>query len=166
MAPPPTEPADENTHPVVTFRSSKKRKANYRRQRATDDEQHTEGPAPGSEAIASPSEGAKPPAADAAPPAQTVDELIASATAPSEATEAKDDEHSIAEALRLRAQRRSRLNGVGFKPSQSAAREDNDERGLVLHSAAKDDGQDALAGAPSRFAPQTGLSTQLVNKHM
>lgn len=151
MVSPPPETGNNDAPPVVTFRSNRKRKANYRQRAEEDDQTEPSLPAettekPQDEATQSP---------EAAPAAQTLDELIASAASPT------PDEPSIAEALRLRNQRRSRLNGVGFKASQTSAKDQDEERGLVPHTSRDD--ADAM---PSRFAPQMGTSTQLVNKHM
>ncbi|KAK0733394.1 hepatocellular carcinoma-associated antigen 59-domain-containing protein, partial [Lasiosphaeria miniovina] len=78
----------------------------------------------------------------------------------------------VAEALKLRNARKHRHGGVGFRAGafshgdDSPAPNGNTEQGMVLH-----DGADAadgliLGGIPKRFAPQTGLAGELVNKHM
>jgi hypothetical protein len=77
---------------------------------------------------------------------------------------------SITEALRLRNSRKSRLNGVGFTayttPGSSHASTDMaDERSLVV-MAEEQPAQVVVGGITKRFAPQTGLTGELVNKHM
>ncbi|KAH6682261.1 hypothetical protein F5X68DRAFT_192610 [Plectosphaerella plurivora] len=153
MTPPPeTDPTPEPSPapPAVIFRSSKKRKANLR-QRATDDD--------------IPSTDDTPTTTPVAPSPQTIDQLIASASV--EPTSSTTPEPSITDALRLRAQhRRPRHKGVGFT---SSTRDDqtptSTERSLVLSTQPQDD-PEPVGGMISRFAPQTGLSTQLVNKHI
>jgi hypothetical protein len=134
MTPPPeTEPSPDAAPAPVVFRSSKKRKANLRQRAPSDDT-----------------------TLPSAPPAQTVDELIASASEP-----------SISSALRLRAQhRRPRHKGVGFTSSeQSSAPSSTAERSLIP-ATQQQPPEDPLGGMTTRFAPQTGLTSQLVNKHM
>lgn len=143
------EPASEpEPAPAVVFRSSKKRKANLR-QRAPDDDDDNQHPS------------IDPSTADI-PALQTVDELIASA-AHAGSKPGLANEPSVAEALRLRAQRRHRHKGVGFTSSVDDAASTRPERALVVHAPPDDE---PIGGMTTRFAPQTGLSSQLVNKHM
>ncbi|KAK3985961.1 hepatocellular carcinoma-associated antigen 59-domain-containing protein [Cladorrhinum sp. PSN332] len=141
MATPETESAAK---PKVVFRAGKKRKA-YR-QRAEDeiDEKNT----------------ATDDGTPAAPPTMDV-------------TSENEDEKglSVAEALRLRNARKHKLGGVGFRAGQSSNNEsataNYTEQGMVLHDGA--DGQlvtDIIGGVNTRFAPQTGLVGEIVNKHM
>lgn len=82
---------------------------------------------------------------------------------------------SVAEVLRRRNLRKQRHGGVGFRAGPSslgdeqAASEANTEQGMVLHGDA--DAQPGtesaiVGGITKRFAPQTGLVGDLVNKHM
>ncbi|KAM0330002.1 hypothetical protein ACHAQA_004171 [Verticillium albo-atrum] len=134
-------PAETSTPEPPLFRASRKRKANNRRQRQEDDD-------------------------DTEPTATTPSHLpdAAASTAPS--APAEDSDPSIAEALRLRTLRRSRLNGVGFR-AQSRDDEStttSSSRALVLKPQDEDTAPDG--GITNRFAPQTGLVGELVNKHM
>jgi hypothetical protein len=79
---------------------------------------------------------------------------------------------SVSEVLRLRQARRARLGGVGFRVGKNGQEQSetnsNDQMSLVRRD---DDGSvarqsDVLAGMTRRFAPQTGLIGDLVNKHM
>ncbi|KAK1825784.1 hepatocellular carcinoma-associated antigen 59-domain-containing protein [Podospora conica] len=96
-------------------------------------------------------------------------------------TDPDDDAEQEAHTLRLRQAARKRRpgGGVAFRaggPSSSGVEESsksNTERGMVLHSNgdAKDDedsDEDSLilGGINRRFAPQTGLVGELVNRHM
>jgi hypothetical protein len=84
----------------------------------------------------------------------------------------EDPSISVAEALRLRNARKSRLKGVGFAAQFStrdeAVEEDvNEERSLVVHKQEEVAPQNPLVGGMTRrFAPQTGMVGDLVNKHM
>ncbi|KAF3344798.1 hypothetical protein VdG2_06984 [Verticillium dahliae VDG2] len=78
-------------------------------------------------------------------------------------TPAEDDEPSIAEALRLRTLRKSRLNGVGFR---AQTREDEPSSSAALIPKPQDEETAPDGGITNRFAPQTGLVGELVNKHM
>ncbi|CRJ85937.1 hypothetical protein BN1723_000043 [Verticillium longisporum] len=128
-------PADTSVQQPL-FRASRKRKATYRRQRQEDDSE--------------PTTDTPPPLADAASPALP-------------STTAEDDEPSIAEALRLRNLRKSRLNGVGFR---AQTREDEPSSSTALIPKTQDEETAPDGGITNRFAPQTGLVGELVNKHM
>ncbi|KAK4449432.1 hepatocellular carcinoma-associated antigen 59-domain-containing protein [Podospora aff. communis PSN243] len=126
----------------VLFRRGKKRKA-YRQRTEEDEPSITEG-------------------------------ASSTATAPAPTSFAPEDdseERSVAEALRLRNARKHRNGGVVFRagPSSnwegSGMTDENPERSMVIHDSA--DGDSAiLGGITQRFAPQTGLVGELVNKHM
>ncbi len=87
---------------------------------------------------------------------------------------------SVAEVLRLRNLRKSRLGGVKFSVADSAppmtaagGEEDgnnyDDELSLMIReeeSRVLERSSSAAAGVTKRFAPQTGLSGELINKHM
>lgn len=144
------EPAAEN--PVI-FRASKKKKA-YR-QRPQEPDETT--------------------AADTNP-------VAASAPAPPEAPSAPrpaddDDEEtgiSVAEAIRRRNAKKHKLGGITFHARTLAPAHDsvdeNTERGMVLHDAENalksQRDADMPFGISTRFAPQTGLVGELVNKNM
>lgn len=138
--------------PQVVFRPGKKRK--IYRQRAEEPESTT-------------SNG------------ETPTETHATASSSAFATPAEpDDNHeglSVAEALRLRNSRKHKHGGVGFRAGPSGlgddrvGSEDNTERGLVLHgNTDAQQGAEAavIGGISTRFAPQTGMVGELVNRHM
>ncbi|KAI1448118.1 hypothetical protein F5Y02DRAFT_335626 [Annulohypoxylon stygium] len=87
--------------------------------------------------------------------------------------EEKESGLSVSEVLRLRNARKARLGGVkfgGHTPNVSdAPKADNgealDDLSLMIR---EEEGKvmDVAAGVQKRFAPQTGLSTEIVNKHM
>ncbi|AEO65731.1 uncharacterized protein THITE_2113051 [Thermothielavioides terrestris NRRL 8126] len=86
-----------------------------------------------------------------------------------------DEGLSVAEVLRLRNARKHRSGGVGFRAGPSshgdepATGEQDSEQSVVLHgSADAQQGAEAalIGGISKRFAPQTGLVGELVNKHM
>lgn len=87
---------------------------------------------------------------------------------------AQDDngeERSVADVLRLRNARKHRTGGVAFRAGPSLNAEsstmtyENPDRSMVLHDIADGDST-ILGGITQRFAPQTGLVGELVNKHM
>ncbi|KEZ44192.1 hypothetical protein SAPIO_CDS3120 [Scedosporium apiospermum] len=81
--------------------------------------------------------------------------------------EEEDDGPSVAEVLRQR-RKQQRLGGIGFgpeKPLSDLGDEEVQEQAVVRAEGALD--ADAiLGGIPKRFAVQTGLVGELVNKHM
>jgi hypothetical protein len=136
--------ASEAMPPSVVFRPSKRKKP-YR-QRADGDVKPLDDSAP------------------TAPQPTPTDKAAASD---------EDGGPSVAEALRLRKQRRGRPGGVGFRADNSSRGEptaENAEQGLVLHdraaAAAAAAEADPFGGMTKRFAPQTGMVGELVNKHM
>ncbi|OWP06985.1 hypothetical protein B2J93_7719 [Marssonina coronariae] len=137
-------PSELTRADAILFRPSKKRK--IYRQRIAQDEPD---PSPTAPSISSP---------DAAP-AQSLDELIstASASLPSRAEEVPVP---MSEILRLRKKSKAR-GGVEFKASGQVAR--NEEAELVLKT--DEEGLDTPAGVQRKFAPQTGTVGD-VNKHM
>lgn len=146
MASPSAEPAQKE--PQVVFRPGKKRKI-YRQRAGDDDDDITKPETPAeSSTVAEPS---------------TSEEIP---------NIAEEEGLSVAEILRLRNARKSRLRGVEFRPEQGPRDGNtatNTEQSLVLKGNAGDaaKGSDALVGGMTRrFAPQTGLVGELVNKHM
>lgn len=132
----------EATEPQVVFRPSKKRKIYRNRAKSTDDDDVGNGEARSL--------------------------TRKDAPGPSDDTRSDDAEDglSVAEILRLRNARKSRLRGAGFK-ADSGAEETNTERSLVLKSGAGEIDKPAdIEAITKRFAPQTGLVGELVNKHM
>ena len=144
--------------PQVVFRPGKKRKI-YRQRLEEPDSAASNGPTPTE--------------ADHAPSGNT----------PTTVAERDEDEQglSVAEALRLRNSRKHKHGGVGFRAGPSglggddddddraAATAQNTERSVVLHgNADAQQGAEAavIGGISKRFAPQTGMVGELVNRHM
>jgi len=143
MASPIPEPA---TEPKVVFRPGKKRKA-YRQRVGEDAETTISASDDGTPAISLPS----------TPAPETAEEKGL----------------SVAEALRLRNARKHKLGGVGFRAGQHSHNSDytafdnNAEQSLVLHDGTDAQaGIDVIGGMNTRFAPQTGLVGEIVNRHM
>lgn len=136
----------ESPESQVVFRPSKKRKQ-FLRQRA-DYNDTTADEATSSAALPAPAQ-------ESDPRAQDGDSKDTSET----------EGISVAEAMRLRNARKSRLKGVEFRPEGAP----KDEAPAEHAPANKDDehGTDAMEySMSSRFAPQAGLVGELVNKHM
>ncbi|KAK4158179.1 hepatocellular carcinoma-associated antigen 59-domain-containing protein [Chaetomidium leptoderma] len=113
------------------------------------------------------------------PESATSNSETPTAAGPAAPTERDEVEEalSVAEVLRLRNARKHKLGGVGFRTGRSGLRgddratsEENTEQGLVLHGGSADLQQGAeavvIGGISKRFAPQTGMVGELVNKHM
>ncbi|KAI0456628.1 hypothetical protein F5B21DRAFT_146759 [Xylaria acuta] len=86
-------------------------------------------------------------------------------------TSTEDDEAlSISKALRLRNARKSRLRGVTFGVDNGAqavgAEGGDDELSQMIREEEKKAIEQSVTAANKRFAPQTGLSGEIVNKHM
>ncbi|KAH6626005.1 hepatocellular carcinoma-associated antigen 59-domain-containing protein [Chaetomium sp. MPI-SDFR-AT-0129] len=157
--------AEPDAAPPILFRPGKKRK-NYR-QRATEEtdnaiDSNTTGEAETAQARVS----ADPPPSGNDGPMTTVDHGGSSE---------REEGLTVSEIRRLRNARKHRQGGVGFRASPSgfagdgATNEENSERGVVLHgSADAQQGAEAavIGGISRRFAPQTGLVGELVNRHM
>ena len=79
-----------------------------------------------------------------------------------------DEDVSVAEVLRQR-RRQGRLRGVGVTSEGALQRvggeDDEEEEGLVVRGRDATS-PEAVGGISGRFAPQTGLVGELVNKHM
>ncbi len=145
---------DEVAAPQVVFRPGKKRK-NYRQRAEEPDD--------------TPSTAATPTDASTAEPTRAV----ASPVEP--VADEPEEKLSVTEVLRLRNSRKHKHGGVGFRAGTAGlgddrtGGDDNTERGLVLHGSA--DAQQAaeasvIGGISTRFAPQTGMVGDLVNRHM
>ena len=144
--------AETEAAPQVVFRPGKKRK--IYRQRAEEPESTL-------------SNGENPTEASSATPTSA----FATPTGPDEDAAGP----TVAEALRLRNLRKHKHGGVGFRTGPSglggdrAGGEENSEMGMVLHGNA--DAQlgaetAVIGGISKRFAPQTGMVGELVNRHM
>ncbi|KAL3300909.1 mRNA splicing factor rna helicase [Colletotrichum asianum] len=137
--------------PTVLFRAGKKRKAGLR-QRA-----------------ASPEETANAVAAESKP--TTTDPTLQPTETASSRTELDASDKEATEALpsTLRHRARKRLNGVGFSaratsgPSEDSPAADLSSSRALVPAASQPDDDPLIA---KRFAPQTGLATTIVNKHM
>ena len=141
------EDLETTTEPQIVFRAGKKRKA-YRQRPADQDAPVAEEPSA------------------AAPRAAASDEDEGGAGA--NKSEGDEEGLSVAEALRLRNARRTRLGGVGFSATAAAAAaadDDEAQRSLVLRGEGAADPLE-VHDISRRFAPQTGLVHEMVNKHM
>lgn len=157
--------AEPDPAPQILFRPGKKRK-NYR-QRATEDPDNAiDSNNTGEAETAQTRLSADPPPSGNDGPIKTVGRGDSSE---------REEGLSVSEIRRLRNARKHRQGGVGFRASPSglagdgATNEENSERGVVLHgSADAQQGAEAavIGGISSRFAPQTGLVGELVNRHM
>ncbi|KAK7952031.1 mRNA splicing factor rna helicase [Apiospora aurea] len=157
----PDAPSEAAPETQVLFRG-KKRKAHYR-QRATDDDVQ----APATEVSpnvgnADPAEGADTPSAAEQPTEPTQSE---------EQVAAAEEGVSVAELLRRRNARRSRLRGVGFAPKDAQGNDVPtsfaDDLSLMIREEEQKAAVDVSAGGMSkRFSAQTGHVGELVNKHI
>lgn len=143
-----TSPVADSARPIV-FRG-KKRKT-YRQRPGTEAEDE---------------------ATDPVPDAPNVTNIKASTPGPiATSTEREDDEAlSISEALRLRNARKFRLRGVTFGVDNGApaggSEGGDDELSQMIREEEKKAIEQSVTAANKRFAPQTGLSGEIVNKHM
>lgn len=176
-------PTDTKTPelPQVVFRPSKKRR--QFRQRAEDDDNKIDASS-SSKATDSATTGttiitttqapttqaptAQTTTLSAPPPAHDSDAVAGDKT--SDDTEEGGGGLSVAEALRLRNARKSRLKGVEFRAESSSAAA-GEQAGVGEHDTARQQQKDEIAealelGVSRRFAPQAGLVGELVNKHM
>ncbi|KAI3329390.1 P-loop containing nucleoside triphosphate hydrolase protein [Xylariaceae sp. AK1471] len=84
--------------------------------------------------------------------------------------EHRDEVLPVSEALRLRNARKSRLRGVAFGVDNNmktgGVEEGDDELSLMIREEEKKAIEQSIMAANKRFAPQTGLSGEIVNKHM
>ena len=135
---------DASEPQIPAFRPGKKRKIYRHRAEDTDDS-----PLDTPLAIPQPTAGS-----DLRLPGTTPD-----AVAPD------DEEHAVSEIIRLRA-RKGRLGGVAFRagPTRADEHAENTEQGLVPHDGSAETA--VVGGMRNRFAPQTGLVGELVNRHM
>jgi hypothetical protein len=113
-------------------------------------------------------------------PATEADPATPSAAASVPAENSHSEEGlSVAEVLRLRNLRKHKHGGVGFRAGAPLrggddrappSEESSAEQSMVLHGGSADALQGAepavIGGISKRFAPQTGLVGELVNRHM
>jgi hypothetical protein len=153
--------AETGDVPQVVFRPGKKRKI-YRQRLEEPD--------------STASNGATPTEANGAAPNSSTPTTTAE-------RDNDDDEQglSVTEVRRLRNSRKHKHGGVGFRAgppgvgigdddrAAAATTEQNTERSVVLHgNADAQHGAEAavIGGISKRFAPQTGMVGELVNRHM
>ncbi|KAK0737655.1 hepatocellular carcinoma-associated antigen 59-domain-containing protein [Apiosordaria backusii] len=148
-----TTSSEATPEPQVVFKAGKKRKA-YR-QRIEEPESATTG---GQNA--------------AEPTTATVPAVAGSETQTTAAEEDGEKGLSVTEVLRLRNSRKHKIGGVGFRARLGQTIRDIDdgsaateEQSLVVHGGAETE-PEVFGGITQRFAPQTGLVGELVNKHM
>ncbi len=82
--------------------------------------------------------------------------------------EDEEEDVSVAQLLRQR-RRQTRAKGIEFRVEKPAGEDDDAmevDRSLVLAEQGPAPGDEVLGGIPGRFAPQTGLGVELVNRHM
>lgn len=104
-----------------------------------------------------------------APGATTIQASSASPISTS-TNEEENEAIPISEALRLRNSRKSKLRGVTFGADSNAQTGDSeggdDELSEMIREEEKKAMEKSITTANKRFAPQTGLSGEVVNKHM
>ncbi|KAI1806456.1 hepatocellular carcinoma-associated antigen 59-domain-containing protein [Daldinia bambusicola] len=161
--------------PPVIFRGKKRKTYRQRTEStATDDDQNER-----SKSIETPQlEDGTPTAQDA--PVKSEATATTSTTQNSNAEEEEEKGLSVAEVLRLRNARKARLGGVKFGAGSSnsthASNGDTatatgttgdglDDLSLMIREE-ENKALDIVAGVKKRFAPQTGMAAEVVNKHM
>ncbi|KAI0139656.1 hypothetical protein BJ166DRAFT_473473 [Pestalotiopsis sp. NC0098] len=105
------------------------------------------------------------------PPATEANESAAATesegTPKVEASEPGEEGLSVAEIIRRRNARKYRLKGVGFGADEaSAAAQADDELSIMIREEEQKAMELSNGGVNRRFTAQTGLSSDLVNKHM
>jgi len=153
------ETLEIKAEPPVVFRPGKKRKAF--RKRIEEDEPTDSN-------------------ADATPTTSTPQPVAANG-APASGDQDSDDDQgaggglSVAEVIRRRNARKQRHGGVAFRATPFSQPDSvipdnshNNEQGMVLHddTAANPEESAIIGGITKRFAPQTGLVGELVNRNM
>ncbi|KAI1659890.1 hepatocellular carcinoma-associated antigen 59-domain-containing protein [Daldinia decipiens] len=157
--------ASESTPvPQVIFRGKKRKTYRQRAEPADDDDERSrcaDTPRPEGTPTASDTPGK----AEVATPIQ------------SEGAEDEEKGLSVAEVLRLRNARKARLGGVKFGAGSNYGSNDAaaavangfgdglDDLSLMIREE-ENKALDIAAGVKKRFAPQTGMAAELVNKHM
>lgn len=84
-----------------------------------------------------------------------------------------DEGLSVAEVIRRRNTRKARLGGVAFRAAPTSRNKDggvaedsNTDQTLAIHEGGDNAVDSSTGGIVKRFASQTGLVGELVNKHM
>ncbi|KAI5918505.1 hypothetical protein F4810DRAFT_691711 [Camillea tinctor] len=170
-----TTPEATAPTPPIVFRGGKKRK--FYRQRAETDKdnetsrQHSEEAqiqTTGTTTTTAPLPPTQSPVAEASPSSSAALPITAAVD-----ENAEEEGLSVAEVLRLRNARKSKLRGgVTFGGSDSNSRGDapSDAYEDELSRMIREEENRALdisnVGVNKRFAPQTGLAVEIVNKHM
>lgn len=147
-----SEATDSQPLDTIRFRPSKKRKV-YR-SRADDEDENDES-----------DRHAQIPSASTTEPRAVASDFFGRDD--SEETTSQPSS-SVAAALRHRSARRGRLQGVGFSTRSHATTTDpaSDERALVPRHGGDDDNAPAQIGMANRFTQQTGLVSDIDDKHM
>lgn len=151
--------SEATPEPQIVFRG-KKRKTYRQRTEPTSDDTDSKA------AVVSPTRDESAPAAPK--------NIGTASPAPVQNEDVTDEETglSVAEVLRLRNARKSRLGGVKFGAGNTASgdaaaygSDGLDDLSLMIREE-ESKALDVAAGVKRRFAPQTGLAADIVNKHM
>ncbi|CAJ2501451.1 Uu.00g043040.m01.CDS01 [Anthostomella pinea] len=147
-------PAPETTAvPPIVFRGKKRK---FYRQRAEAEDNRLQAVAPSEQETATPQTQGSP----------TPD------TVPASGDGAAEEGLSVAEALRLRNARKSKLRGVKFSADNARGDvsgggfDDDDELSRMIREEQSRALELSSSGVNKRFAAQTGMVGELVNKHM
>ncbi|KAI8957697.1 hepatocellular carcinoma-associated antigen 59-domain-containing protein [Daldinia sp. FL1419] len=149
--------------PPVVFRGKKRKTYRQRAEPADDNDERAK-------SVETPRLEGTPTASD------TPGETKATTPIQGEDTEGEEKGLSVAEVLRLRNARKARLGGVKFGAGNSHGSNDVttamngtgdglDDLSLMIREE-ENKVLDIAAGVKKRFAPQTGMAAELVNKHM
>lgn len=169
-----TTASDATPEPQVVFRGKKRKTYRQRTEPADDIVRPTT--VAESESLSQDTSAPETTQAIAPAPAPTP----TPAAAQSEDTEEDEKGLSVAEVLRLRNARKSRIGGVKFGGANTTSNDAAavgigtgigsgadalDELSLMIR---EEEGKavDVAAGVKKRFAPQTGMAAEIVNKHM
>lgn len=90
-------------------------------------------------------------------------------TAAEDQAEAEEEGISVAEVLRRRNARKSRLRGVGFRPDDARGERppgDSDDLAMMIREEEQKALNQPTLDVSKRFTAQTGLVAEIVNKHM
>ncbi|KAJ2897289.1 hypothetical protein MKZ38_004800 [Zalerion maritima] len=150
--------SDSADAPAVVFRAVKKRK--YRQKQTNDN--HDSTPQPQAEA---PSVGPVVKREDSEEDSKALHQL----QAPQKPSE--DDESSLSEALRRRNAHKNKLKaGVAFRADATSSKDEKQAQKDVKSDEGDEGEEEGVVGGiipiNKRFAPQTGIIGELVNKHM
>lgn len=164
--------------PLVFFRAGKKKRAFRQRAEETSIEPTAQTESATTINIGSDATPTGQAAASTTEPAVSATVATATTTAITGKRDGGNDKEegglSVAEVLRLRNAKRHRLGGVAFRAGDEfSPTVQNAEQAIVLHDGVGGGSgggqvQEAaiLGGVAKRFAPQTGMVGELVNRHM